>query len=63
MTDSSHVPTHIPADVISVMAILNAVFEYAPAALTILCAMVGLCWYGVLFYDRFFGRDRNPPSH
>ena len=39
--------------VTSLLAPLTAFCLNAAPILTVLTTIVGLCWYGVLFYDRF----------
>lgn len=58
MTDGSTLPAHIPADAVTAFAISNIIFQWAPQVLTIMACVLGIVWYGVLFYDRFINKNR-----
>lgn len=56
MADGASLPAHIPADGVTLFAISNILFQYAPQVLTVIACVLGIVWYGVLFYDRFIAK-------
>ena len=49
-----HTAARIILDITSVVAISSAIAGWLPP----IAAILGIGWYCVLFWDRFFGRDR-----
>jgi len=50
---------HHAANLAAVIAPVTSVMLSLPAVLTVVLTLMGICWYGVLFYDRFFKRKNN----
>lgn len=56
MTNSIVPQFHGPADAAATASILAAVFNVLPTILGIIAGILGVGWYCVLFYDRFFAK-------
>ena len=50
-----HMVIRLLLEIASVFSIASAIAGWLPP----LAAILGIGWYAVLFYDRFFGRDKN----
>lgn len=38
----------------------STLLGWLPPIAAFTLTLMGICWYGVQFYDRFFGRGRSP---
>lgn len=50
-------PAHTVGNIVAGGAIVSA-WAYLPPILASLASLAALIWYGVLFYDRFFKKDK-----
>lgn len=56
MTDPhSNVIAHHAANAAAIALPVGSVLFHLSAILSVVLTVAGLAWYGVLFYDRFFG--------
>lgn len=50
---------HHAANIVAVVAPVTSVVLNLPEVLTVVLTIMGIAWYGVLFYDRFFKRKKD----
>lgn len=45
-----------PADTVAIGSIATAIFANLPMILGVVAGIMGIAWYCVLFYDRFYAK-------